>query len=63
MANYSMFELTLTNDEAFQLISTAISDDNKVAKNLLGCISIRYRALMRENDELKEELADWKKED
>ena len=63
MANYSMFKLTLTNDEAFQFISAAINDDNKAAKELLGWISIRYRTLMIQNEELKKELAERKKED
>lgn len=62
MSDYTAFELTLSSDEAFQIIGAAISDNNKVAKTLLARININYDTLARENDELKEELADWEEE-
>ena len=54
MANYTNFELTLSSDEAFQLINAAINDSNKVAKTLLLRININYDALVKENEELKD---------
>ena len=54
MADYTNFELTLSSDEAFQLINAAINDSNKVAKTLLLRININYDTLARENEELKD---------
>lgn len=59
MSQHTNFDITMTEDEAFQVVATAIKD-NPVAEKILKMISRNYHILADENEELHEEVRELK---
>lgn len=59
MNEYTEFDITITEDEAFQLVAIAIKD-NPLAEKVLKMISRNYHILMRDNEELHDEVRELK---
>lgn len=61
MSQHTKFDITMTEDEAFQVVATAIKD-NPLAEKVLAIIRCNYYKLKNENEELCDEIAELKVE-
>ena len=59
MSQHTKFDITMTEDEAFQVVATAIKD-SPLAEKVLKMISYDYHKLIEENEELRAEIDELK---